>query len=186
MATDMKWTVLDSKYLYKETWFTVRSERCKTPEGKIVDPYYVFEFPDWVNALALTEEGDILLVRQYRHALGETILEIPGGCIDDTDADTEAAMRRELLEETGYVFDTVESLGEISPNPSTNTNITYMFLARGGKKVQEQHLDANEEIEVLTFKREEVITLLKENKIRQSLHATCMFYAFLKLGWLTM
>lgn len=186
MPTDMKWKVLDSKYLYKETWFTVRSERCKTPLGKIVDPYYVFEFPDWVNALALTETGNILLVRQYRHALGETILEIPGGCVDGTDINNEAAMRRELLEETGYTFDTVESIGEISPNPSTNTNTTYMFLARGGKKIQEQDLDPNEEIEVIEFTPEEVIKLLKENKIRQSLHATCLFYAFLQLGWLKM
>lgn len=186
MPTDMQWKVLDSKYLFKENWFTVRSERCKTPEGKIVDPYYVFEFPDWVNALALTEEGNVLLVRQYRHALGETILEIPGGCVDATDANTEAAMRRELLEETGYAFDTVESLGEISPNPSTNTNITYMFLARGGRKVQEQNLDPNEEIEVLVCKPAEVINLLKQNRIRQSLHATCLFYAFLKLGLLQM
>lgn len=184
MGKDMQWTVLDSKYLFKENWFTVRKERCETPEGKIVDPYYVFEFPNWVNAMALTAEGNILLVRQYRHALGETILEIPGGCIDKIDESTEAAMRRELLEETGYAFDTVESLGEISPNPSTNTNITYMFLAKGGKKVQEQHLDPNEEIEVLIYKPEEVMALLKENKIRQSLHATCLFYAFLKLGWL--
>lgn len=186
METDMRWTVLDSKYLYKENWFTVRSERCKTPEGKIVDPYYIFEFPNWVNAVALTEEGNILLVRQYRHALGETILEIPGGCMDDTDANTETAMRRELLEETGYAFDSVESLGEISPNPSTNSNITYMFLAKGGKKVQEQHLDPNEEIEVLVYPPEKVMALLKENKIRQSLHATCLFYAFLRLGWLKM
>lgn len=182
----MNWTVLDSKYLYRENWFTVRSERCETPGGKIVDPYYVFEFPDWVNAAALTREGDILMVRQYRHALGETILEIPGGCVDEEDENKEAAMRRELLEETGYAFDTVESLGEISPNPSTNTNITYMFLATGGRKIQEQQLDPNEEIEVLLYKPGEVIRLLKEHQIRQSLHATCLFYAFLKLGWLKM
>lgn len=184
MKTNMQWEVLDSKYLFKENWFTVRRERCKTPEGKIVDPYYVFEFPNWVNAMALTREGDILLVRQYRHALRETILEIPGGCIDDIDISPEAAMRRELLEETGYCFETVEALGEISPNPSTNTNITYMFLAKGGIKVQEQELDPNEEIEVYLYKPDEVMAMLKENKIRQSLHATCLFYGFLKLGLL--
>jgi 8-oxo-dGTP pyrophosphatase MutT (NUDIX family) len=181
---DMRWKVLSSEYVYKDNWFTARKDRCRMPSGKIVDPYYILEFPDWVNAAALTESGDIILVRQYRHALGETILEIPGGCMDPEDNNAETAMRRELLEETGYIFDTVENIGEISPNPSTNSNMTYMFLATGGKKIQEQQLDPNEEIEVLVYPPAEVIRLLRENKIRQSLHATCLFYAFQKLGWL--
>src|SRR5699024_4929332 len=184
MEKDMSWKVLNSKYLYKENWFTVRSERCKTPEGKIVDPYYVFEFPDWVNAVAFTKEGEMLLIRQYRHALRETIIEIPGGCIDDTDANPEAAMRRELLEETGYAFESVDALGEISTNTPTNTNITYICLAKEGEKVQQQDLDPNEETEVKRYESEQVISLLKENKTRQSLHTTCLFYGFLKLGLL--
>jgi 8-oxo-dGTP pyrophosphatase MutT (NUDIX family) len=154
------------------------------PSGKIVDPYYVLEFPDWANGVALTEEGNILMIRQYRQALGETILEIPGGCIEAEDADPATAMRRELLEETGYEFTTVESLGVISPNASTNNNMTHMFLASGGKKVRGQQLDPNEEIQVLLYRPEEVLDLMKENKILQSLHVTCLFYAFLRLGWL--
>jgi 8-oxo-dGTP pyrophosphatase MutT (NUDIX family) len=155
------------------------------PDGKIVDPYYVLEYPDWVNAVALTEEGNILMVRQYRHAFGDTILEIPGGSMDATDASPEAAMRRELLEETGHSFQAMEYLGYVSPNPSTNTNITHMYLAQGGKKIQEQQLDHNEEIEVIPMPPAEVIRLLKENRIMQSLHATCLFYAFIRLQWLT-
>ncbi|MDX2049424.1 MAG: NUDIX hydrolase, partial [Chitinophagaceae bacterium] len=81
----MNWKLLGSEYLFKETWFTVRRDRCERPDGKIVDPYYVFEFPDWVVAVPVTNEGKIVLVKQYRHAMGETIWEIPGGCIDATD-----------------------------------------------------------------------------------------------------
>jgi len=183
-AKQMNWKLLSSDYLYKDGWFTARKDRCEMPSGKIVDPYYVLEYPNWVNAVAVAETGSIILVRQYRHALGQTILEIPGGCIDPSDKDPVEAMHRELLEETGYTFDSMESLGNVSPNPSTNTNLTYMFLATGGKKVQEQNLDPNEEIEVLTFSPEEVLNLLEENKIIQSLHTTCLFYASLKLGWL--
>jgi 8-oxo-dGTP pyrophosphatase MutT (NUDIX family) len=182
---NMQWETLSSQYLYRDNWFTARRDRCRMPSGKIVDPYYVLEFPNWVNAAALTEDGNVLLIRQYRHALGETLLEIPGGCIDDTDASPLDAMKRELLEETGYAFTHIAAIGEISPNPSTNNNLTYMFLAQGGKKIQEQSLDPNEEIEVLTYSPAAAIKLLQENKIRQSLHATCLFYAFLKLGWLS-
>lgn len=182
---NMQWETLSSQYLYRDSWFTARRDRCRMPSGKIVDPYYVLEFPNWANAVAITEDGNVLLIRQYRHALGETLLEIPGGCIDDTDASPVAAMKRELMEETGYAFSEIAPIGEISPNPSTNNNLTYMFLAQGGKKVQEQSLDPNEEIEVLTYSPAATIKLLQENKIRQSLHVTCLFYAFAKLGWLS-
>lgn len=184
-ADSLDWELLSSDYLYRDGWFTARKDRCRMPSGKIVDPYYVLEYPDWVNAVAVTAQGEILLIRQYRHALGKTILEIPGGCMDASDKDPAEAMHRELLEETGYRFDALEPLGAVSPNPSTNTNLTHMFLATEGRKVQGQHLDPNEEIDVLTFRPDEVMKLLEENQIVQSLHATCLFYAAMKLGWLS-
>lgn len=182
-TSPMDWKLLSSEYLYKDGWFTARHDRCEMPSGKIVDPYYVLEYPNWVNAVALTGSGDIILIRQYRHALGQTILEIPGGCME-TGEEPAQSMRRELLEETGYAFDTLEPMGDISPNPSTNSNLTYMFLATGGRKVQDQHLDPHEEIEILTYSPRAVMKLLEENRIMQSLHATCIFYAAMKLGWL--
>lgn len=181
---DLKWKILSSEYLYKATWFTLRKDKCETPEKKIVDPYYVYEFPTWVTAVALTDNNQVVMVRQYRHALGETIMEIPGGCVDDTDPSLQAAIERELLEETGYSFTEYEYLGKISPNPSTNNNIMHMFLAQGGRKIQEQQLDHNEEIEVYLFNIDEIITMLKENKILQALHTTCLFYALTRLGYL--
>lgn len=154
------------------------------PSGKLVDKYYVLEYADWVNGVAITEEGKIILVRQYRHGIGKVLLEIPAGSMDPTDPTPEFAMRRELLEETGYDFDNVVSLGNICPNPASSNNYVHMFLATGGKKVQQQDLDDNEEIEILLMDREEVMVLLRNKDIMQSLHATCLFYAFLHLGWL--
>jgi 8-oxo-dGTP pyrophosphatase MutT (NUDIX family) len=183
-ASPLDWKLLSSEYLYKDGWFTARKDRCEMPSGKIVDPYYVLEYPNWVNAVALTEAGEVILIRQYRHALGRTILEIPGGCMEKTDKDPAEAMARELLEETGYAFATMEPLGDISPNPSTNANLTYMFIATGGKKVSDQDLDPHEQIDILTYSPRAVMKLLEENKIVQSLHATCIFYAAMKLGWL--
>lgn len=181
---DIKWKTLSSEYLYKATWFTIRKDKCVTPDQKIIDPYYVYEFPTWVTAVALTEDNQVIMVRQYRHALGETIMEIPGGCVDDTDPSLQAAIERELLEETGYTFTGYDYLGKISPNPSTNDNLMHMYIARGGKKVQEQQLDHNEEIEVYLFSIEEIKQMLKENTILQALHTTCLFYALNKLGYM--
>lgn len=178
----MKWKTLHSEYLFKDTWFTVRKDECEKPDGKIVSPYYVYEFPTWVSAVALTEDNKIVMVRQYRHAIEETIIEIPGGCVDDTDKSFEIAVARELMEETGYAFSKYEYLGKISPNPSTNNNWMHMFLATGGKKVAEQQLDHNEEIEVVLVTIEELKQLLYENKILQAMHVTTIMYAFQKIG----
>ena len=178
----MNWKTLSSEYLFNDLWFKVRKDKCVTPQGKIVDPYYVYEFPTWVTAVAITEEGKIILERQYRHALGETCIEIPGGCVDDTDTSFEEAIKRELLEETGYSFSSFEYLGKISANPSTNSNLMHMFLAKGGKKVASQELDHNEEIEIELATAEELKQMLKENKIIQAMHVTCIMYALERIG----
>ena len=178
----MNWKILSSEYLFNDLWFKVRKDRCETPLGKIVDPYYVYEFPTWVTAVAMTEEGKIVLERQYRHALGETCIEIPGGCVDDTDRNLEEAIKRELLEETGYEFSSYEYLGKISANPSTNSNLMHMFLAKGGKKIASQELDHNEEIEIELATINELKQLLRENKIVQAMHVTCILYALERIG----
>lgn len=178
----MKWKTLSSEYLFNDRWFRVRKEKCETPGGKIIDPYYIYDFSPWVGALALAEDGKVVMVRQYRHAFGETGIEIPGGCVDDADKSNEEAIARELLEETGYTFSSYEYLGRISSNTSTNSNVLHMFLAKGGKKVAEQNLDGGEEIEVVLLSIDELKQLLRENRIVQAMHVSCIMYALEKLG----
>lgn len=181
----MNWKVLESKYLFNDPWFKVRKEKCLTTSGKIVDPYYIYDFPTWVAALALTDDGRILMVKQYRHALGEICIELPGGCVDDTDADLEKAIARELVEETGYTFSSYEYLGKISANASTNSNYLHMYLAKGGKKTALQSLDENEEIEVVLLTIDELKELLNKNQIVQSMHVSCIMYGLKKLNALS-
>ena len=178
----MNWITLTSEYLFSDLWFKIRKDKCETPQGKIVDPYYVYEFPTWVAALALTEDGKIIMVRQYRHALGETCIELPGGCVDDMDATFEQAIARELKEETGFSFSSYIYLGKISANPSTNNNLLHMFLAKGGKLTGKQQLDSNEEIDVELYSIEDVKQMLRENKIMQAMHVTCILYALEKIN----
>jgi ADP-ribose pyrophosphatase len=175
------WKKLSSHYIHKSSWATLRSDRCEMPNGHIVEDYYVLEYPNWVNAVALTEDNEVLMVHQYRHAAGIVSLEIPGGVIEDGEQPV-AGLQRELLEETGYYFDNFELLCTIYPNPSTATNVTYCYLAKGGKKVQEQSLDEQEEIIVEKFTIPQIKQLLADNKIAQALHCTGLFYALAKLG----
>ncbi|HEY1021656.1 MAG TPA: NUDIX hydrolase [Flavisolibacter sp.] len=177
----MKWKVLESTYLFNQRWLTVRKDTCLTPGGKTIPSFYVMEYPEWANAFCLTKDGRVVMVKQYRHGLGVESIELPGGVVDEGES-IDDGMKRELLEETGYRFDKLEYLGKISANPSTTNNMMHMFLATGGEKVAEQSLDEEEEVDVVHMTIDEVKQLLREQKIVQSLHVNCIFYALEKLG----
>jgi ADP-ribose pyrophosphatase len=176
----LKWQKLSSRYLVKEQWATLRVDTCDLQNGIVKDDYFVLEYPNWVNAVALTTDNEIIMVRQYRHAGDIISLEIPGGVIDG-DEKPEDAVRRELLEETGYSFETIALIATLYPNPATANNVTYTYLLTGGIKTQEQHLDEHEILNVEKYSIAEVKQLLLENKIDQSLHASALFYGLLKL-----
>lgn len=177
----MKWKTLSSKYLSDHQYFTARKDKCETPGGKIIDEYFVVELPTTACAVAITELGEVLMVKQYRHPIEEAILEIPGGFIDE-DETPEQAIQRELKEETGYEFSSIINVGKIAANPGVLNNFTYLFLARGGKKTGEQKFDLNEHLELEKISLQELKRLFLENKIVQSLHANCIFYALRQMG----
>ena len=144
----MNWKTLSSVYLFNDRWFKVRKEVCETPDGKIVDPYYVYDFATWVGAFALTEDGKVIMVKQYRHALGETCIEIPGGCVDDTDKSNEEAIARELLEETGWQAAEVKLLMVGPSSAGMSTEMIGFARARGLVKVHDGGGDDSEDITV--------------------------------------
>ncbi|MBC7745132.1 MAG: NUDIX hydrolase [Flavobacterium sp.] len=181
---ELNWKLLSSEYLIKDNWATLRADTCQMPNGKIIKPYYVLEYPSWGNVVALTDDNKVILIRQYRHAAGEVILELPGGCIE-TGESPEEGIKRELLEETGYAFDNFELLCTLYANPATGNNKTHCFLATGGQKIQEQALDGSEEIVVELVSIVKLKELLVKNQFGQALHTSGIFYALMKLGLLS-
>lgn len=166
--TIKEWQVLESEYLVRRPWLTARRDRLELPDGRIIPEYYVLEYPDWVNVIAITKDGQFVMERQYRHAARKISLELPCGVMEEGETPLEAA-QRELLEETGFGGGQWKKLMELSPNPSAMSNTTHCFLAIGVEKIAEQHLDETEELSVLFMTKEEVKRMLNENQICQAL-----------------
>ncbi len=162
-----QWKVLESKYLVKRKWLTARCDRVQLSNGVVNDEYYVLEYPEWVNTIAITREGEFIVIRQYRHGIRETGYEICAGICEEGEQ-PELAARRELLEETGYAGGEWSKLLEIAPNASSMNNYTHCFLAVGVEKIDDSHLDPTEELDVFLLQKEEVFDLLQSGMIKQA------------------
>lgn len=174
---DRKWEILQSEYLIKRPWLTARRDRVRLPNGVINDEYYVLEYPDWVNVIAITKEGDFLMERQYRHGLQWTGYELCAGVCEAGEDPLESA-RRELYEETGYAGGEWVKHMTISANTSTMMNLCHCFVATGVERVSGQHLEETEDISVHLLSVDEVRRLLTGNEIRQALMAAPLWKYF--------
>lgn len=163
-----RWEILSSDYLIRRPWLTARKDKVLLPDGRVNPEYWVVEYPDWVNVIAITKDGQFVMERQYRHAVGMTCYELPCGVMEKGETPLQAA-QRELMEETGYGNGEWKELMTITPNPSSMSNFTHCFVATGVEKTGSQHLDATEELEVHLLTREEVLELLRGNQLIQSL-----------------
>lgn len=172
------WKVLDSKYIFKDPWLTVRRERVELPNRKVMPDYYVLEYPEWICVIAVTKDGKMLMERQYRHGLGRVDYEICAGVVDPEDITFMDAAKRELMEETGFGNGEWELFMTVSANPSTHTNTTHCFLAMGVEKIGPRHLEATEDIAVELLEPEQVRQLLLDNKIMQATQAAPLWRYF--------
>lgn len=177
------WKTLESTYLIRDPWMTLRADKCETSTGIVIEPYYVQEPMDWVHVVAFDDSKNILVIRQYRHAVGQVLPEFPCGAVDPGEEPL-AAVTRELLEETGCTFDRIEALPPLSPNPASHSNRVHPFVAFGTRVVAEQNLDDTEEIEFEFLPLKELMTMVRSGEFLQSIHVATLLLALERAGLL--
>ena len=164
------WEVLESSFVLSNRWLRVRKDICRSNRGNSVD-YYVVERASYVSIVALTPASKVLVVRQYKHGVGEVIRELPAGYIEDGEEPLLCA-QRELREETGYEADTMEPLGILLAAPSAASYRGHFFLATGARRVGEQRLDANERIGVEKMDFSAAVRAAAHNQVFRDLSST--------------
>lgn len=182
----MSWKILSSRTLLRDRWIDLRAEGCETETGAVLDPYYVLRYPDWVNALAITPEGCAVMIRQYRHAVGRAVLELPGGAVDAADPSPAAAAARELREETGYAAGAMRHVCSLDANPATHSNRIHTFVATGATPAGEPAREAGEDMSVELVPAADLPRLLREGAIGQAMQVGPILLALEAAGRLRM
>jgi 8-oxo-dGTP pyrophosphatase MutT (NUDIX family) len=160
-----KWDIIDRHAALDYGLFKIWKKQARSPRTGDINEVLSIEFPHWVMTAALTPEGEIVMVRQYRHGSEEICLELPGGLVDAEDVSPEEAARRELLEETGYLAEEMIKLGECHPQPAILSNQCYFYLAENVEKVGQSNLDAGEDIDIVLVPSHEAAAMLERGEI---------------------
>lgn len=143
----MKWKVLNSTYSFECPWLKIRKDHIRMPSGQVIPDFYVEELPDWVNVIAITEDGHYILEEQYRHGIQKVCFELPAGVVEAGE-DPLTAAKRELEEETGYTGGEWSCSGWSCPNASGSSNRCYHFIAKGVEAMSFPRHDVTEDIKI--------------------------------------
>ena len=170
------WQVLESEYLVEKPWLKLRQDRIVTGRGAVIDEFHVLEVPTWACVCCLDEDGQLVLIRQYRHGLGRVTLELPAGVIEPGETPLEGA-QRELFEETGYTSDDWTALVSFAPEPARHTHTAHCFVARRAKRTSAQDLDELEDLAVETFPRSDLTRLIETSEITHAVHIAALLWA---------
>jgi 8-oxo-dGTP pyrophosphatase MutT (NUDIX family) len=130
--------------------------------------FVVLRAPDWVNVVAVTPDGRLVLVRQFRFGIGALSLEIPGGVMEPGE-DPVATGLRELREETGYSGGAARLLGSVHPNPAIQSNRCHFVLVENAVRAHDQEWDTDEEIAVELLAVDDVLALARSGGITHAL-----------------
>ncbi|GAB6138486.1 NUDIX hydrolase [Halanaerobaculum tunisiense] len=179
---DKKWKKVQEKIIYSQGFVQLKEELCNHTQKEIQHRFFRMEFLDWVNIVPITAQNEVVLVNQYRFGTEEVTLEVPGGTLDEGENQPSLAGQRELLEETGYQAEEIISLGQVAVNPAIQNNYCHFYLAPEVTKIQEQNLDATEDISLELIPIEEVSSLLQAGEIEHSLSVLALLYAQSYLG----
>ncbi len=163
------WEQLREEPLVRYKAFDVRRSWRRSPRTGAEIGFFLIDTWNWVNIVAITEQDEILLVRQYRHGTQEFTIEVPGGLLDPGEDDPIQAAARELREETGYKHGELRLLGVTRPNPAIFSNKLSTYLATDCVLDGELAMDAGEDIEVIHVPITELDEMLCRGEIDHSL-----------------
>ena len=178
MSSADQWKSMErKKEIFRTKIFAVCSEKFKCLRTDTEIDFITLSSWNWVNVIARTPEGKILLIRQFRPGTMQEEVEIPGGCIDPSDPSPEHAAARELLEETGYAGENPCLIGTVAPNPAIQGNLCYTVFIDNVKKVSEPLQEDTECIETDEFTEEEIRKMIASGEIRHGLvlNAICFY-----------
>lgn len=171
------WQKLSETLLQKTVVFDLWKQRMRFPDGVTEDDFYFIKCPDWTNVVPITDNGEIVLVRQFRHGTLTPSLETPGGLIDAGEDDIPLAAKRELEEETGYVAKKLLPLGPLHPNPALLNNRCHFFLGVGCKKEKALALESSEDITVEVIPLKELAERIRAGEFTHSLFYSALLLA---------
>jgi len=170
------WKVLARRAVLERKWLKVSEERVLLPNGTIIDEFHLLHSPAWAAVIALTTDGQLVLVEQYRHGLGGTSLELPAGVIDEGESPIMAA-KRELREETGFTARVLEPLIELAPEPSRSTHRAHFFVAFDAHVAGSAQPEASEVMRVRVLSVEAAIRCIESGRIAHAAHVAALLLA---------
>ncbi|HCG63380.1 MAG TPA: NUDIX hydrolase [Sphaerochaeta sp.] len=158
--TRLTWRTLGREKVYASPIFDIRKVRRESSDGRKGD-FIEIDAPKWATVIPwFRNEAGLpcfLMVRQYRHGSDSVTIEFPAGTVDRNEDPKDAALR-ELREETGYIpTGEVVGIGSVSPNPAFMNNRVWFYFIEGVERVGDQHLDAHEQLDILTIPVQEVL-----------------------------
>ena len=160
------WKVKNTEKLIENRWLTVKKESVVLPNGEHIEDFYSVTIPDAAAIVAITDDEKIVLKKEYKHATGEELIEVPASMFEPEEKDGLTVAKRELLEETGYTSEEWEYLGDTVESSSKLTNRMHIYLAANCKKIAEQSLDKTEELDVMVIPFEKAIEMVMTNEIK--------------------
>jgi 8-oxo-dGTP pyrophosphatase MutT (NUDIX family) len=176
------WERLTSEVAYACRIFSIRRDRARFSRDDAEHDFHVLESTDWVNVIPITSSEEVVFVRQFRHGIRDTTLEIPGGMVDADDPSPLVAARREMIEESGYDTDRVEPLGCIHPNPAIQNNRCHSFVAYDVERRYDPSFDSTEETEVVLVPLRRVPDLIRTGDISHALVVVAFHWLALRNG----
>ena len=172
-----KWQTLNAETVFNFSKFNLKRYAFLLPNQQVAEDYYALEEHDVGSVVAITPDQNLVMVRQFKHGIQEICLELPAGLFEDQDGDPVDESSRELLEETGYEAHEYIYLGSFAQNPTRMSSRVHVVLGTGAHKVSEQHLDPNEDIEVVLVPLDQVRAKIHSGEIHALGTAAGIFLA---------